>query len=104
MDEDDAREKLKKMMFCKIRDTVYRTPQMFEKFGDVSLFAKRLTNKLIYLIASELEKAEKWDRIREIADNKCALNACPFFARCNDSPCLAEMIVDALEKDSDNDR
>jgi len=56
--------------------------------------------EILALIAPELEKAEKWDKVVEIASSACTLQACPLFKRCNDLPCLAQMIVDALEKES----
>jgi hypothetical protein len=55
-------------------------------------------DKIAELIAPILADAESWRKVKEIADSCfCPMQECPLYKRCIDLPCLAELVVDALD-------
>jgi len=57
------------------------------------------SRRVAELIAPILDKAEKWDRVKEIAKTTDCYPICPFVDFCanSDIPCCFGVIVDALE-------
>ena len=62
--------------------------------------------QIIYIITPELAKAEKWDRVKEIARGiceECPLDSCEQYEFVN--PCEAfEDVVNALENEKEAER
>lgn len=55
----------------------------------------RMADFIMTLIEPELEKAAKWDKVKEIAA-VCPVSGCPVYHDCN-RDCLMHKIVNALE-------
>ena len=58
-----------------------------------------LINRQLSLLAPILDDAERWRKVKESADSCfCPMQECPLYKRCIDLPCLAELVVDALDE------